>query len=142
MNGNCAEMYALAETGAVSYVDNLCKPRTMMLLGKEINLGSPASIIAEIKPAATPFHPLITLEGTIESETASADGNEVDLLVMEKSFQRTGNLQRPTWLMKHTITARKSGKDWKISRFSEEILRDYGGEAAAQQSEQTGTNHD
>ena len=86
MNGDCAEMYALAETGAVSYVDNLCKPRTTMLLGKEIYMGSPANIMADIKPIATPFFPLITLERTIESETVSADGNEVNLVVKEKSY--------------------------------------------------------
>ena len=142
MNGNCAGMYALVEAGAVPYVDNLCKPRTMMFLGKEINMGSPADIIADIKPATTPLHPLITLERTIESEISSADGNEVDLLIIEKSFQRTGNLLRPAWLMKHTVTARKSDQGWKITRFSEEVLRDYGGEEAAKQAEQSGTVHE
>jgi len=131
MNGNCPEMYALAESEAVAYVDNLCKPRTIVVLGKEIQLGSPAGIIAEMKPAATPFFPLITLERTIESETISADGTEVDLVVREKSYQRNGNLLEPSWLMKHSVTARKSDASWKITSFSEEVLRDYGGEAAA-----------
>jgi hypothetical protein len=130
MNGNCPEMYVLAESEAVAYVDNLCKPRTMVILGKEIQLGSVASNIAETKPAATPFSPLITLERTIESEDTSADGNEVDLVVQEKSYQRNGNLLEPSWFMKHSVTARKSDAGWKITSFSEEVLRDYGAEAA------------
>ena len=130
-------MYALAEAEAISYVDYLCKPRTIMLLGKEINMGSPASNIAALKPATTSFSPLITLERDIESKTTSADGNEVALVVIEHSFQRTGNLRRPTWLVKHTVTARKSDQGWKLTRFSEKVLRDFGGEEAAKQAEQS-----
>ena len=137
INGNCSGMYALVESEAVPYVDDLCQPRTMELLGKEIQLGSPAGIIAATKPAATPFHPLIKLDRTIESETTSADGNEVDLVVLEKSYQRNGNLLEPTWLRKHSVTVIKSDTGWKITRFSEEILRNYGSETPANQSEQS-----
>ena len=142
INSDCDVMYALAEAGAVPYVDNLCKPRTIMLLGKEIYLGSPANIVADIKPVTTPLHPLITLEREIESETKSADRNEVDLVVIEHSFQRTGNLLKPTWLMKHTVTVRKSDQGWKITRFTEEVLRDFGGEEAAKQAEQSEAAHE
>ena len=79
----------------MSYVDNLCKPRAIKLLGKEINMGSPANIIAETKPNVTHFVSLISLKRTIETWIASVDGNVVDLVVNEKSYQRTGNLLKP-----------------------------------------------
>jgi hypothetical protein len=129
INGDCPGMYARVEKQAVEYVDNLCKPRSMVLMGKTIELGSPASIIAQMRPTATPFAPHIVQERTIESETASADGREVRLVVTEKSFERNGNLLEPTWLMRHRLTVRNTGTGWKINRFSEEVLEKYGDKA-------------
>ncbi|HTT08921.1 MAG TPA: hypothetical protein VMH34_09060 [Gammaproteobacteria bacterium] len=131
MNGDCGEMYALVDAGAKSYVDNLCLPRKMTLLGREINLGSPAGVIAETRPAGTPFTPMIKLERTIESQTTSDDGAEVYLVVTEKSYQHSFSNWEPAWLLKHEVTVRKTDAGWKIIKFSEEVLRDFGGEKAA-----------
>ncbi|MSP96095.1 MAG: hypothetical protein EXR29_02475 [Betaproteobacteria bacterium] len=129
LNGDCSGMYARVENWATEYVDNLCKPRSVVLMGKIIELGSPASIIAQMGSAATPFAPPVIQERTIESETASADGLEVRLVVTEKSFERNGNLLAPTWLMRHRLAVRNTGISWKINRFSEEVLEKYGDKA-------------
>ncbi|MSQ63140.1 MAG: hypothetical protein EXR33_04785 [Betaproteobacteria bacterium] len=129
INGDCPGMYARVEKEAMDYVDNLCKPRTTVLMGKTIDLGSPASIIAQMRPTATPFAPHIIQERAIESETASADGREVRLVVTEKFYERKGNLLEPTWLLRHRLTVRNTGTGWKITRFSEEVLEKYGDKA-------------
>ncbi len=126
INGDCVGMYAHVEKRAVAYVDQLCKPRTTVMMGKTVDLGSPASIIAGMRPTATPFAQPIRLDRTIESETASADGHVVELVVTEKSWERKGNLLEPTWLRRHKLAVRNTGADWKITRFSEEILEKYG----------------
>jgi hypothetical protein len=125
INGDCPGMYARVENSAVEYVDDLCKPRTTVMMGKTVDLGSPASIIAQIRPTATPLAQPIKLERTIESETASADGRQVKLVVTEKSYERRGNLLEPTWLRRHKVTVRGTGTAWKVTRFSEEILAKY-----------------
>jgi hypothetical protein len=129
INGDCPGMYARVEKEATDYVDNLCKPRTTVLMGKTIELGSPASIIAGIRPTATPFFSHIVQERTIESEAVSTDGLEVRLVVTEKSYERKGNLLEPTWLLRHRLTVRNTGTRWKITRFSEEVLEKYGDKA-------------
>lgn len=123
--GDCPGMYARVEEEATAYADNLCQRRSMVLMGKTIDLGSVAGQVAQMRPSATPFASPIVQERTIESETASADGREVRLVVTEKSFQRNGNLLEPTWLMRHRLTARNTGAGWKITRFSEEVLEKY-----------------
>ena len=130
INGDCPGMYARVEKEAIEYADNLCKRRTMVLMGQTIDLGSPASIIAAMRPTATPFAPSIIQERTIESETVSADGLEVRLVVTEKSYERKGNLLEPTWLMRHRLRVRNTGAGWKITRFAEEVLEQYDGKTA------------
>ncbi len=127
--GDCPGMYSRVENEATEYADNLCKPRFMVLMGKTIEPGSPASIVAQMRPTATPFAPPVIQERTIESETASADAREVRLVVTEKSYERKGNLLEPTWLMRHRLTVRNTGTGWKITRFSEEVLEKYGDKA-------------
>lgn len=134
IRGDCTTMYALTEKDAVAFADLQCKPRSMNLMGKTIDLGSPASYVAGMRPNATPFNDPIMMERTIESETRSPESNVVDLVVLEKSFQRRGNLVEPAWLRRHTVSVRKTRGQWKLTRFTEEILRDYGGEEAERQS--------
>ena len=118
-------MYALAEERAIDFVDHLCKPRSMNIMGQTVNLGSPAGIVAGIRPNSTPFNDPVSMERTIESETRSADRNTVDLVVVEKSFQRKGSVREPTWLLRHTVTARLKDGVWKLTRFNEEVLHKY-----------------
>ncbi len=136
VHGDCNTLYALAEKDALAYVDGLCKPRTVQHMGRTIELGSVASNVASIRPSSTPFNDPITMEWTLESETASADAGVVDLVVLEKSFERRGNLREPTFLRRHTVTVRVSRGQGKLTRFTEEILRDYGGEAATRAAEE------
>jgi hypothetical protein len=134
IRGDCSTMYALTEKDAVAFADLQCKPRSMNLMGKTIDLGSPASYVASMRPNATPFNDPIMMERTIESETRSPGTGAVDLLILEKSFQRRGNIVEPTWLRRHTVTVEKREGRWKLTRFKEDILRDYGGEEAERQS--------
>ena len=129
VKGDCPEMYARVEKEAIAYVDNLCQPRSIVIMGKTVNLGSPASIVASIRPTTTPFTQPIVQERTIESEKVSADGSEVRLVVTEKSYERKGNLLEPTWLFRHRVTVRNTGAGWKIIRFSEEVIEKYGDKA-------------
>ena len=130
VTGDCPGMYARVEKQATEFVDNLCTPRTTVVLGNVVNLGSVASNVASMRPTATPFMSPIVMERTVESETASADGREVRLVVTEKSYERNGNLLEPTWTMRHRLAVRYTGAYWKISRFSEEVLERPGGKAA------------
>jgi hypothetical protein len=123
--GDCTTLYALAEGDAIAYVDNLCKPRSMTLMGQTVNLGSVAGIVAGIRPSSTPYNNPMSLERTIESETRSADRSTVDLVVVEKSFQRNGSVREPTWLLRHTVTAKLKNGVWKLTRFNEEVLHKY-----------------
>lgn len=125
VRGDCTTLYALAEERATAYVDNLCKPRSMVLMGKTIELGSPAGIVAGTRPSSTPFNNPVSLERTIESEAQSADRNTVDLVVVEKSYQRNGSVLEPTWLLRHTVTAKLKYGVWKLTRFDEEVLHKY-----------------
>jgi len=128
--GDCPAMYALVENQAMAYADNLCTPRTIVSMGKTIQLGSVASNIASVRPTATPFASPIVQERTVESEIASADGREVRLVVTEKSYYRRGNVLEPTWLMGHRVTVRNTGAGWKVTRFSEEVLEKFGDKPA------------
>ncbi|MBL8519292.1 MAG: hypothetical protein JNK75_01350 [Betaproteobacteria bacterium] len=134
VRGDCDTLYAMAEQEALAYVDGHCKRRSIVLMGKTIDLGSPASNLASIRPHSTPFNDPISLERTIESETRSPDSKSIDLVVLEKSYQRRGSVREPSWLRRHTVSARLHNGQWKLTRFREEILRDYGGEEAARQS--------
>jgi hypothetical protein len=131
IRGDCDTLYGLAEKDAVAFVDNLCKPRSMTLMGQNVEMGSIASNVAGIRPSSTPFNDPIGLERTIESETQSADKKTVELIVLEKSFQRQGSVREPTWLMRHTVTVQLRNGQWKLTRFKEEVLHKYEeGEAA------------
>lgn len=131
VRGDCDTLYGLAQDDAVAFVDEQCKPRSMTIMGQTVNLGSIASNVAGIRPTSTPFSDPISLERTIESETRSPDKNTVDLIVLEKSFQRKGSLREPTWLRRHTVTVQVSNGTWKLTRFREVILHKYEeGEAA------------
>jgi len=131
IRGDCDTLYGLAEKDAVAFVDSQCKRRSMTLMGQTVDLGSIASNVAGIRPSSTPFSDPVSLERTIESETRSPDKKTVDLIVLEKSFQRKGSVREPTWLRRHTATAQLRDGQWKLTRFSEEILRKYEeGEAA------------
>ena len=68
---------------------------------------------------------MIKLEREIESETVTDDGNEVDLIVIEKSYQHWFSNWEPAWWFKHKVTVKKIDGRWKITRFSEEVLRQY-----------------
>jgi hypothetical protein len=125
VRGECETLYGLAEKDAVAYVDNLCKRRSIILMGQTVDLGSIASNVAGIRPTSTPFNDPISMERTIESEIRSPDKKTVDLIVLEKSFQRKGSVLEPTWLMRHTVTAQLSNGQWKLTRFNEEILHKY-----------------
>ena len=134
VRGDCATLYGLAEKDAVAFVDNQCKPRSMTLMGQTVELRSIASSVAGIRPSSTPFNDSNSLERTIESETRSPDKKTVDLIVLEKSFQRNGSVREPTWLMRHTVTVQLRDGQWKLTRFNEEILHKYEEGEAAQRA--------
>ena len=123
--GDCDTLYALAEQDAIAFADYMCKRRSMTIMGKTVDLGSIASNVASIRPSSTPFVDPIAMEWTIESETRSPDKRTVDLVVLEKSFQRKGSELQPTWLRRHTATVQLRDGKWKLTRFSEEILHKY-----------------
>jgi hypothetical protein len=122
VRGDCATLYSLAEKDAVSFVDNQCKPRSMTLMGQTVELGSIASNVASIRPSSTPFNDPISLERTIETETQLPDKKTVELIVVEKSFERKGGVREPTGLRRHTVTVQLRNGIWKLTRFNEEIL--------------------
>jgi hypothetical protein len=122
VRGDCDTLYGLAEKDAIAFVDDQCKRRSMTIMGQTVDLGSVASNVASIRPSSTPFSDPISLEQTIESETRSSDKNTVDLIVLEKSFQRKGSVREPTGQRRHTVTAQLRNGQWKLTRFNEEIL--------------------
>lgn len=135
VRGDCDTLYAMAEKGAVAFVDNHCRRRSITIMDKTIDLGSIASNVASIRPSSTPFNDPISMERTIESETRSSDKKTVDLVILEKSFQRRGNIHEPTWLRRHTVTLHSRDGQWKLTRFDETILRKYEeGEAAREEA--------
>lgn len=125
VRGDCGTLYGLAEQDAIAFVDEQCKRRSMTIMGQTVDLGSVASNVAGIRPSSTPFNDPISLERTIESETRSADRNTIDLIVLEKSFERKGSVRALTWLRRHTVTVQLRNGQWKLTRFNEEILRKY-----------------
>ncbi len=127
VRGDCDTLYGLAEQDAIAFVDEQCKRRTMTVMGQTVDLGSVASNVAGIRPSSTPFNDPISLERTIESETRSADRNTVDLIVLEKSFQRKGSVREPTWLRRHTVRVELRNGKWKLTRFNEAILQKFDG---------------
>lgn len=135
VRGDCDTLYALAEREAVGFVDNQCRRRSITIMDKTIDLGSIASNVASIRPNSTPFNDPISMERTIESETRSSDKKTVDLVVLEKSFLRRGNVREPTWLRRHAVTLQSRDGQWKLTRFEETILRKYEeGEAAREEA--------
>lgn len=135
VRGDCDTLYSLAERDAIAYVDNQCKRRSITVLDKTIDLGSIASNVASIRPSSTPFNDPVSMERTIESETRSSDKKTVDLVVLEKSFYRRGNVREPTSLRRHTVTLQQRDGQWKLTQFNEVILRRYEeGEAAREEA--------
>jgi hypothetical protein len=99
VNGNCGVLRDLTDGQAREFVENFCTPHELVagVMGKSM-----AQIAAESASNSPWKVPL-----KIESESYSEDGNEVSLVILEKSTPPT----------RQATKMKKSGETWKVIEF-------------------------